>query len=375
MNPQTVFCPNVECVAKGQVGKGNISVHSQQEERYRCAACQQTFAATKGTIFYRLQTEPERVMQVLTLLVYGCPLSAIVAAFGFDERTVKDWWGKAGEHCQQVHQHQVESRQFDLGQVQADEIKAKLQGGVLWIAMAIMVSTRLWLGGELSPHRDKALIEALAGRVRKMALCRPLLVAVDGLPSYVGAFYRAFRTKLPRAGKLGRCKLRPWPELNLVQVVKQGHPAQRSIQRRIVLGCAQQVTALIQLSQGRGSINTAFIERLNATCRQRLAHLTRRTRALAGQPQTLHAGLYIWGCVYNFCTYHHALRVPFYLAKGQRRRRWLHRTPAIAAGLTDHRWAFEELFRFKVPPPFWRPPKRRGRPAKATLALIQQWAS
>ena len=337
--------------------------------------CEKTFSVSKGTIFYQLKTEPQTVMLVLVLLAYGSPVQAIVMAFGFDERTVKEWWRRAGQHCQNIHEHVVGQSQLDLQQVQADEIKIKIVGGVIWMAMAMMASTRLWLGGVISPHRDKALIRALVAQVRQIALCRPLLLAVDGLPSYVGAFYRAFRTKLPRAGKLGRCKLRPWPELNLVQVVKQGHPAQRSIQRRIVLGCAQQVTALIQLSQGRGSINTAFIERLNATCRQRLAHLTRRTRALAGQPQTLHAGLYIWGCVYNFCTYHHALRVPFYLAKGQRRRRWLHRTPAIAAGLTDHRWAFEELFRFKVPPPFWRPPKRRGRPAKATLALIQQWAS
>jgi hypothetical protein len=48
----------------------------------------------------------------------------------------------------------------------------------VWIAMAVMVSTRLWLGGEISPRRDKALIEALVGRIRAIALCRPILVAV-----------------------------------------------------------------------------------------------------------------------------------------------------------------------------------------------------
>ena len=77
------------------------------------------------------------------------------------------------------------------------------------------------VGGQLSPRRDKALIEAVVAQVRAVALCRPLLVAVDGLPSYMGAFYRAFRSKLLRPGRLGRAKLRPWSELNLVQVVKQ----------------------------------------------------------------------------------------------------------------------------------------------------------
>jgi transposase-like protein len=100
-----------------------------------------------------------------------------------------------------------------LGQVQADEIKVKMQGGVIWMAMAMMVSNRLWLGGVISSRRDKVLIRSLADKVRGMALCWPLLVAVDELPSYVKAFQRAFRSKLPRHGQLGRCHWRSWPEL------------------------------------------------------------------------------------------------------------------------------------------------------------------
>ena len=208
MNPHQIFCPNLDCPAKGQVGAGNISVHSQQEQRYGCNVCQSTFAASKGTIFYRLKTDAQLVIIVLTLLAHGCPRQAIVAAYGFDERTIKDWWQRAGRHCQTVHDHTVGQSQLDLHHVQADELKVKSQGGSFWLGLALMVSTRLWLGGEISPHRDKALIEALVARVRAMALCRPVLIAVDGLPSYVGAFYRAFRSKLPRQGQLGRAKLR-----------------------------------------------------------------------------------------------------------------------------------------------------------------------
>lgn len=36
MNPQEVFCPNIECWARGQTGRGNIGVHSQVEKRYIC---------------------------------------------------------------------------------------------------------------------------------------------------------------------------------------------------------------------------------------------------------------------------------------------------------------------------------------------------
>jgi transposase-like protein len=371
MNPESVFCPNIDCPARGRRSAGNISAHSQKEQRCYCDVCQESFAATKGTIFYRLKTEPMVVMLVITLLAYGCPIPAIVAAYGFDERTVKTWWQRAGAHCQKVHEHMVGQSQLDLGQVQADEIKVKVQGGTVWMALAMMVSTRLWLGGAISPRRDKTLIQQLADQIRTVALCRPLLLAVDGLASYVGAFQRAFRTQLPRQGRTDRPRLRPWPEIAIVQVVKQRAAGRLNVERRIVQGGTEMITGLIQASQGHGGINTAYIERLNATFRQRLSSLVRRTRALARQPETLQAGMYVLGCVYNLCTYHQSLRVPYYLS--QHSRRWLQRTPAIAAGLTDHRWSIAELFHFQIPSPPWTPPRQRGRPSKETLRLFEQW--
>jgi len=41
--------------------------------------------------------------------------------------------------------------------------------------------------------------------------------------------------------------------------------------------------------------------------------------------------------------------------------RWVQRTPAIAAKLTDHQWTPAELLNFKVPPPRWTLPGHRGR--------------
>lgn len=90
MNPQDIFRPNSECPARGQVGKGNIGIHSQRHQRYVCHVCEQTFTTTRGTIFYRLRTNPVTVMIVVTLLAYGCPIQAIVKAFDLDERTVRD---------------------------------------------------------------------------------------------------------------------------------------------------------------------------------------------------------------------------------------------------------------------------------------------
>ena len=96
MDPRTQFCHNLDCPARGQVGQGNIRIHSRKERRYRCLRCRRSFAATSGTVFFRLHTAVDLVTVVLTLLCHGCPLQAIVAAFGLDERTVAAWQLRAG---------------------------------------------------------------------------------------------------------------------------------------------------------------------------------------------------------------------------------------------------------------------------------------
>src|SRR2546423_7433403 len=104
MDPTTTFCPNRHCPARGQTGRGNIGVHSQKEQRFICHECHKTFSATTGTVFYRLRTAAETVRLVVTLLVHGCPVQALVAAFGFDERPIADWWTRSGRQGQAVHE-------------------------------------------------------------------------------------------------------------------------------------------------------------------------------------------------------------------------------------------------------------------------------
>lgn len=317
-----------------------------------------------------MQKEATLVTQVVTLLAHGCPVQAIVAAFQFDERTVRSWLAKSGAQCQAVHQHLVEQPQ-DLGQVQCAEVRVIAQGGVLWLAMAICVQTRLWLGAELSPRRDGALIERLIQRVKRCAsaLGGPLLFCMDGLASYPTTIKRVFREKLPRTQR-GRCQLVEWPRLLLAQVVKQydGHRVV-GVARQIYPGTGAAVAAVIKATQGLGDINTAYIERLNGTFRSCLSSLARRTRALSRTGASLQAGAYLVGTVYNFCTEHQSLRLPG-LVGGHK---WRGRTPAMAAGLTTHCWSVKELLSYRVPPARWRPPKRRGRESAALKEVIKQW--
>jgi transposase-like protein/IS1 family transposase len=370
MDSHPVFCPNPDCPARGQSGKGNIGIHSQKEQRYICHVCHKTFAETTGTAFYRLRTEQALVAQVVTLLAHGCPVAAIVAAFELDERTVYDWQTRAGQHCEAVHHHLVEQPR-DLGQVQADELRVKKQGGIVWMALALQVQTRLWLGGVVSAQRDGRLIVALFELIRRSAVCRPVLFCVDGFRAYVSAIREVFREAIHERHQRGRPQWRPWDNILIGQVVKQyaqGHVI--GVTRHVIQGTLAQIENVLKQTQQGGVINTAYIERLNATFRARLTSLVRRGRALARQTLTLQTGMYLIGTVYNFCTEHESARIPGVIGG----HKWLPRTPAMAAGITDHCWTVHQLLLFQVPLSRWTPPVKRGRPSLATKRWVAQWS-
>ncbi len=364
MDPHQTWCPNLACPARGQAGQGNIGVHSQKERRYRCRVCGKTFGARTGTLFHRRRTDEALIVIVITLVSWGCPLVAIERAFGLQPQTIRDWLEAAGTHAEALHHQQV-TQPRDLGQVQADEVRVKTQCGIVWMAMALMVSTRLWLGGAISTRRDQRLVTRVVALLAASAIPAPLLLVVDGFASYVDAFRQAFRTRVHHGGR-GAPRKVPWPELVIGQVVKQ-YAGRRvvGVTQRLRQGTRALAEQLLAQTPGCQVLNTAYIERLNGTFRARLAPLARRTHHLAHRKELLHAGMYLVGTVYNFCTLHASLTV----AGGQQR------TPAMAAGITDHCWSVQELLWHRVPPPRWQPPKCRGRRSKAMQQLVDRWGT
>src|SRR5207244_5083908 len=173
----------------------------------------------------------------------------------------------------------------------------KKGGRVVGVAMAVRGKTRLWLGGEVSEQRDMTLIRRLIERVRRCAAHRPLLVCTDGLCSYIRAIRETFRDPV-HTGEGGRPRLRPWRHILIAQVIKR-YERRRVVEteRRIIDGTPARVETLRHRSQGDGVINTAYIERLNATFRERLAPLARRCRARARHTLTLAHGMYLVGTV------------------------------------------------------------------------------
>ena len=365
MDPQQQFCRNVGCWAYGRSGEGHVVIHSRAEQRYQCKRCRRTFAATAGTALYRLRTAHTLVVSVLTLLAHGCPAQAIVAAFGLDERTVARWQARAGAHRRRVHEHLVQGGRAELAQVQADELRARAVGGVLWLASALAVPSRLWLGGVVGAARDGAPIRALLERVRACGPVGAALLCTDGLASYPKQALRVFRTP-QRTGRRGRPR-RVLPDGLLVAQAIKRYVKRRvaAVERRVVRGTAEAVATALAATQGSATavINTAYTERLNATFRARLAPLVRRTRAAVHHAPTLEAGMWLVGTLCTFCRPHRSLR-RLRGVDDPPGGRWVERTPAQAAGLTDRRWSVHELLTLPIPS---AAPKRRGRRPKCLV--------
>ena len=100
--------------------------------------------------------------------------------------------------------------------------------------------------------------------------------------------------------------------------------------------------------------NTAFIERVNLSMRQHVAAVGQRVSTLCKGEDGVRQQLGLSHTYYNFCLPHTSLRQPLPQPEPTHgsgsAKQWQPRTPAMAAGLTDHVWTLREALLFRVPP-------------------------
>lgn len=158
---------------------------------------------------------------VMTLLSYGCPLQVIVHAFVLDERTVAAWQKRAREQCQRVHMALAEAGKVKSQHIQTDEIQARGRKLIVWIALAMDVTPRLWLAGTVSQHRDHTLIDRLLQQARASAnSCRVCSSVQMVWPPIQKVVSELSGKKSKKQVGRGRCTLEVWPDLCIATVIK-----------------------------------------------------------------------------------------------------------------------------------------------------------
>jgi hypothetical protein len=175
----------------------------------------------------------------------------------------------------------------------------------------------------------------------------------DGFTCYLAALIAAFHvvTTFARTGKRGRPRkprCEPQPALVYGQWVKQKKQGKwLTLSTRVVLGAER-------LTQLGLTISTALVERGNLTLRQALAPLARKTSSFCKDRERMQQRVVLCQVFYNMARPHMSLQQPLPLHERTRhgaiQPRWRKRTPAMAAGITDHVWTFRELLTAKFEP-------------------------
>jgi IS1 family transposase/transposase-like protein len=353
--------------------QGNVSAiatyrtQSGKRRIFRCHTCATPFSETRETVFFDLRTSEEKVMMALKMLLVRVDLAGIGFVLGVTEETVLAWLRRAAHQAESINRHLL--RDLPVTQVQLDEMwnfiarkhacETDTAGeslpdgtdGRQWVWISFAPECRLMIAAVVGPRTldtAKEVVAATKARVTGI----PAFFS-DGFTCYLAALIAAFRvvTTFASTGKRGRPRkprLEPHPDLVYGQLVKQKKQGKLlTLSTRVVLG-AERLTHL------GFTISTALVERVNLTLRQALAPLARRTSSFCKDRERLRQRVVFFQAFYNVARPHMSLRVPLPEgtppAAGMIQPKWVHRTPGMAAGITDHIWTFRELLTAKFEP-------------------------
>jgi IS1 family transposase len=341
--------------------------------QFHCLGCKGYFPEHHGTIFHGKQAAGELIVRVLACLAEGLGIRATARVFEVDPNTVLHWLVEAAEQLRAFSAYflcDIHVRQLQLDELYA--VLREVKNGALSEAEAI---TRLehspaWVWTAMDPESKLLLVINVGPRTLEMAQrvvhrvvqvlaphCVPLCLT-DGLKEYGTAFLTHFGywrqpERCRNNGPLPKPRWMPLPGLLYAQVVKSYRRRRLvGVHHRVVFGTIERVKEVL-VACGR-QINTAFVERLNLDIRQRVAAVGRRVNTLCQGEDGLQYQLVLFKSYHNFVLPHASLRQPLLVAEvtngSGSARVWRPRTPAMAAGLTDHVWSLREVLLFRVPP-------------------------
>jgi hypothetical protein len=206
----------------------------------------------------------------------------------------------------------------------------------------IDMDSRLRVARGIAKTETEACIQVFQTLKRRGHPDAPPPTASDGWGGIDDAMVEVYGV-VPEYKGIGRppTRKRPQPGWKYLQAVKQRENGRVvGVKLRVIYGNKEEVLALLGKS-------TAYIERTHLTMRLFNGRLTRRTLAFSKLLEMYRASAAWEDLIYNLARPLKTLRVEVF---DDPNRRWQSRSPAMAAGLTDHIWTVKELLTTIVPP-------------------------
>jgi IS1 family transposase len=357
------------------VGWGNIRANGHPNgRRWRqlvCLSCKRHFLETHGTLFHGKHVDPDTLVWAIAARAEGLGIRAVARVFETDPTTVLGWLVEAAEHLEACSRHFL--RDLHVEQVQMDELFAllsavkdgevserhaikRLSRSPHWVWVAMDPVCKLILAVDVG-DRTLAMAQRLVHQVTRVLApyCVPLFLT-DGFREYLTALVTHNGHGVqPECrhdkGPQPKPRWMPLPGLLYAQVVKRYRRRRLvGVKHRVIFGAAETIESI--LAKRGWKINTSFVERLNLDFRQHVAAIGRRVNTLCKHEAGLRQQLALFQVYHNFVLPCASLRVPLPAALhgAGTVKRWQQRTPAMAAGLTDHVWSLREVLLSRVPP-------------------------
>ena len=210
------------------------------------------------------------------------------------------------------------------------------ESGQFWRSTMLDMDSRLRAACGIAKNETLASTEVFKTLKRRGHPDGPPPTISDGWGGIDDAMIEVYGV-VPEYGGRGRppTRKKACPGWLYLQMVKQRDERGRvkGIKLRVVFGKKSELLALLGKS-------TAYIERSNLTSRLFNGRQVRKTLAFSKEVAAYKAAAAWEDCYYNLVRPHKSLRVP--VADGSPQK-WLQRTPAMAAKLTDHIWTVKEL--------------------------------
>ncbi|MEK7572091.1 MAG: IS1 family transposase [Patescibacteria group bacterium] len=269
----------------------------------------------------------EKKVQVISSLVEGNSIRSTVRMTGVAKGTVTRLLVAVGKAC--ADYQDVMLRDLPCKTIQCDEIwsfcyakeknvpeeyRGQVGFGDTWTWTALDADTKLvpsWHIGSRNADHGVAFMNDLKGR-----LANRVQLTTDGHKVYLKAVEDTFGI-----------------DVDYAMLIKLYGETPEGEKRYSPADCIATETQVIQGKPDIKKVSTSYVERQNLTMRMSMRRFTRLTNAFSKKVENLEAAVALHFMHYNFCRPHKTLN----------KERNLGITPAMAAGVTNRRWAIEDI--------------------------------
>ncbi len=296
-------------------------------QMFHCAGGQHRFSETGYSQLFCKHGSFKEYEQAAKMSCLGVSTDGIADVLTKDSRTIATWQRSMSKKANIFHESICLMVTLTTFFLQMDELWSYLgkKRKQLWVFVGFEVETRFWINFELGSRTTftaTKLVKKIDQYFNLSLLQKTLKITTDKLAAYKNAIESVLGNSDYVYLKIVKKRIK----MRLITVKKN-----------FVKGTKDDFTGKSQ--------NTSYIERFNLTLRQRVSYLQRKSLGYCKNKSNFNHLLWINLYDYNYRHYHKSLRLSVSGQKTLRfNKRWNHRTPAMAMGVTQEALTWRLLF-------------------------------